>query len=164
MPPRTTCTWSTMAPLQDAGDETLTLLRYVRDDLGSTEAKARASAYKATVILSTVTAYATVAERSGRPSSAWEITTHALSDAATVLQTLSDQTVVARAGQDLGAAELPEVDRLLNELIGRLITLGESAGTAFHEVAPVRQAGVSARLHPRRAAVSMPDRLLHLHG
>jgi hypothetical protein len=103
-----------MAPLRDGGDETLTLLRYVRDDLGSTEAKARSSAYEATVILSTVAPYTAVDERSGKPSLAWEITTHALSDAATVLHALSDQTVVARAGQDIGAAELPEVDRLLN--------------------------------------------------
>jgi hypothetical protein len=135
---------------------TLTLLRYVRDDLGSTEATARASAYEAAVILSTVAAYATVAERSGRPTSAREITTHALSDAATVLHTFSDQTVGARAGQDIGAAELPEVNRLLNELIGRQLGLGESAGTASHEVAPVRQAGVSATLHLRRAAEELP--------
>lgn len=115
-PQRTTHTRSTVAPLQDGGDETLTLLRYVRDDLGTAKAKAGA-------------------------------------------RVRGNGT-----GQDIGAAELPEVDRLLNELIGRLITLGESAGTATHEVAPVRQAGVSATLHLRRAAVSMPDRLLHLHG
>lgn len=156
LPSRNTYTWSTMAPFRDGGDETLTLLRHVRDDLGSTEAKARASVYKATVILSTIAAYATVAERSGRPSSAWEITTHALSEAATVLHTLSDRTVVARAGQDIGATELPEVDRPLNELIGLLIKLGESGGTASHEVAPVRQAGVSATLHLRRAAEELP--------
>ena len=49
--------------------------------------------------------------------------------------------MVVRAGQAIGAAELPGLDRLLNQLIGRLIRLGESAGTASHEVAPVPQAG-----------------------
>jgi hypothetical protein len=73
--------------------------------------------------------------------------------------------VVTRAGQDVSAAGLPEVDRALNELFGRLIGLGESADTASHAVAPVRRAGVPATLHSlssrRGAAVSMPDRLLH---
>jgi len=50
-------------------------------------------------MLSTVAAYAAVAEREWQASSAWDITAHSLSDAATVLHAAFDQTVVARAGQ-----------------------------------------------------------------
>jgi hypothetical protein len=71
------------------------------------------------------------------------------------------------AGQDVGAAELPDVNRLLNELLGHLIGLDDSAGTASREVAPVWQAGFRQRcifVEPPTSCLGMPDGVLHLHG
>lgn len=51
------------------------------------------------VTLPTVAAYAAVAERRARRSSAWEITAPALSDAGTVLHTLSDQASAGTASR-----------------------------------------------------------------